>query len=178
MSTFIAFLRGMNLGKRRITNPELVACFEDLGFGGAFAFQASGNVVFDGGGRAEAALVERIERGLEARLGYAVPTRLRSGAEARAIAAAQPFTASALAGTEGRVQVVLLDAAPDEATRAAIRAEQPEADRLAFAGRDLFWLPQARLSTSAFDQKALDRRVGITTVRTQGTFARLVRKLP
>ena len=182
MSTYIAFLRGMNLGKRRIKNPELVACFEDMGFAGAVAVQASGNVIFDGGGRTEAELKSRIESGLQTRLDYAVPTRLRSGAEVRAIAEAHPFDAATLAGTEGRVQVILIDGGADITldadVQAAIRAEQPADDRLIFEGRQIFWLPKAGLSTSAFDQKALDRRLGITTVRTWRTFGRLAKKLP
>lgn len=177
MSMYVAFLRGMNLGKRRIKNPELVACFEAIGFAGAVAFQASGNVIFDGGDEREPALQARLEAGLEAQLDYPVPTRVRSAAEVIAIAEARPFSAAELAETEGRVQVIVLDTAPDAATQAAIRAEQPAEDRLAFAGRQLYWLPRAGLSTSGFDQKALDRRLGITTVRTQGTFARLAKKL-
>ncbi len=177
MSTYVAFLRGMNLGKRRIKNPELVACFEAIGFTGAVAFQASGNVIFDGGDDDARALQGRIEAGLEAQLGYAVPTRIRSAADVIAIAEARPFSPAELAETEGRVQVIVLDAAPDAATRAAIIAEQPAEDRLAFEGRQIYWLPRAGLSTSTLDQKALDRRLGITTVRTQRTFGRLAKKL-
>lgn len=178
MSTWIAFLRGMNLGNRRIKNPELVACFEDMGLSDAFAYQASGNVVFDGGARDEAELVSLIEAGLRARLDYAVPTHLRSADAVRAIAAATPFPADVLAETEGRIQVIVLGAAPDAETRRAIRAEQPAENRLAFVDREIFFLPEAGLSTSGFDQKALDRRVGVTTVRTHGTFQRLAKKLP
>ena len=44
---YVAFLRGMNLGRRRIKNPELCAAFEDIGFTNVSAFLASGNVIFD-----------------------------------------------------------------------------------------------------------------------------------
>lgn len=177
MSIYVAFLRGMNLGNRRITNDALVAAFEDLGFAGATAFQASGNVIFDGGDTGEEALRAAIEAGLGERLGYPVPTLLRSADEVAAIAEARPFDAETLAATEGRVQVVVLPGAPDAATRAQIVAETPADDRLVFDKRTLYWLPKAGLSDSKLDQKRLDRALGVTTVRTQKTFGRIARKI-
>ena len=57
MDRYVAFLRGMNLGKnRRIKNPELLAEFERLGFEDVATFRASGNVVFGADGGGEAAL--------------------------------------------------------------------------------------------------------------------------
>ena len=47
MARYVAFLRGMNLGRRRITNDALRAEFEALGFGGVATFLASGNVIFE-----------------------------------------------------------------------------------------------------------------------------------
>ena len=43
MNRYVAFLRGMNLGRRRIKNPELCAAFEDIGFTNVAAYLASGN---------------------------------------------------------------------------------------------------------------------------------------
>jgi len=178
MSIYVAFLRGMNLGKRRIKNTELCACFEDMGFERVSAFLASGNVIFDSGGRDEAALKAVIEAGLRERLSYPVPTYLRSAAEVEAIAERCPFTEAELSETAGRAQVVLLGAAPDAETRAAARAEQPDEDRLVFDRRELYWLPRAGLSDSKLDHKALDRRLGGTTIRTHRTLVRLGEKLP
>ena len=44
-------------------------------------------------------------------------------------------------------------------------------------GRELFWLPAGGLSESDLDFKAIDEALGPMTVRTQGTFARLAKKL-
>ena len=46
MHHHIAFLRGINLGKRRIKMEQLRECFEALKFAGVETFIASGNVVF------------------------------------------------------------------------------------------------------------------------------------
>ena len=72
MHRWVAFLRGMNLGRRRITNDELRAAFEGMGLGSPTPFLASGNVVFDTVERARKRLAARIESGLAEALGYEV----------------------------------------------------------------------------------------------------------
>ena len=47
MNRNVAFLRGMNLGGRRLMNDELCSHFTALGFTGVSAFLASGNVLFE-----------------------------------------------------------------------------------------------------------------------------------
>jgi uncharacterized protein (DUF1697 family) len=62
---YVAFLRGMNLGHRRITNAELCACLTSTGFAEVEAFLASGNLIF----RAPSASSEEIGLQIEATLG-------------------------------------------------------------------------------------------------------------
>ena len=79
MERYVAFLRGMNLGKRRITNKELIGHFEAMGLEDVATFRASGNVVFvDPAGETEAKLQARLEAELDERLGYGVAVFLRS----------------------------------------------------------------------------------------------------
>jgi uncharacterized protein (DUF1697 family) len=89
MDRFVAFLRGMNLGNRRIKNEELRAHFEAMGFEEVSTFRASGNVIFATPKReAEGKLAARVEAELDERLGYDVPVFLRSDKEMTAIRAA------------------------------------------------------------------------------------------
>ncbi len=166
MPDHVAFLKGMNLGKRRITNDELRAAVEALGFGEVETFRASGNVVFAAGRRSDTELQALLETGLRERLGYEVPSFIRSGAELRALAAAEPFD---LRDTGGKLQVAFLHGAPDAATRRSVLALAGEHDQLSFAARELFWLPAGRISDSRLDWKAIERMLGPTTVRTTGT---------
>ena len=46
MQRYIAFLRGINLGKRRLPMSQLRDLFEELGFDDVDTFIASGNIVF------------------------------------------------------------------------------------------------------------------------------------
>jgi len=84
----IALLRGINLGKRRVKMADLRDAFLDMGFTDARTLIASGNVVFS----SEAGdLAARIEHGLEARFGFAVPTIIRSLDELTEMRESDPF---------------------------------------------------------------------------------------
>jgi len=71
MDRCVAFLRGMNLGGRRIKNDELRRHFEEIGLEQVSTFRASGNVLFAMPKRgAEARLAARVETELGERLGW------------------------------------------------------------------------------------------------------------
>lgn len=89
MTRYIALLRGINLGKRRIKMDDLRTAFVDLGFEDAQTLIASGNVVFSAG--ESSGLARRIEDGLKSRFGFDVPTILRSQDDLIALRDAKPF---------------------------------------------------------------------------------------
>jgi uncharacterized protein (DUF1697 family) len=177
---YVAFLRGMNLGKRRIKNPELIAHFEAIGLEDLATFRASGNVVFvDPAGEAESKLRKRVEAELDERLGYDVAVFLRSAAEVAAIAAREPFPAAAIkhaAANRGKPQVVLLARKPSAKARKALEGVTPEGDLMVIEERELHWLPTAGLSEAELDTKALDAALGKGTTRTAGTIEQIAAK--
>jgi uncharacterized protein (DUF1697 family) len=172
MTRHVAFLRGMNVGGHRITNDALCASFAALGLEGATAFLASGNVVFDADDEGEA-LERHIEDGLEAELGYAVPTFVRSADAVRRVAAYRPFDAAELEQTAGKLQVALLRTAPSNAARRDVLARSTADDRLVLEGRELYWLPRAGITDSEIDLDPFAKAVGGLTVRTHRTIVRL-----
>jgi uncharacterized protein (DUF1697 family) len=177
MSTHAAFLRGMNVGGHRLTNPELRSLFEGMGFGDVTVFQASGNVVFDPGDlTGDTALESLIETGLERGLGYAVPVFVRSAAEVSAIAAHQPFDRAAVEASAGKLQVSFLKKAPTPAAGRKALALASDHDLLAIRAGELYWLPSGGVLDSELDHKALGGLLGVTTQRTKGTVERLVKK--
>jgi uncharacterized protein (DUF1697 family) len=174
---YVAFLRGMNLGNRRIKNPELVRHFEQMGLEEVATFRASGNVIFaDPSGDSEAALQERVEAELDQRLGYDVAVFLRSFEEVAAIAARQPFAAEAIARSKGKPQVQLLAKKPAAAARKEALALAGADDEMVFDGRELHWLPSTGLSETEVDLKAIDRILGKGTMRTAGTIEQIAAK--
>jgi uncharacterized protein (DUF1697 family) len=177
MERYVAFLRGMNLGRRRIKNPELVAHFEAMGLGDVATFRASGNVIFvDPAGEAESKLQQRLEAELDERLGYDVAVFLRSATEVAAIAAREPFDTKAIAASKGKPQVVLLGRKPSAKAKKAVVALCPDGDLMVVEDRELHWLPTVGLSETEIDTKALDKALGKGTTRTAGTIERIAAK--
>jgi uncharacterized protein (DUF1697 family) len=180
MERYVAFLRGMNLGKRRIKNPELIGHFEAMGLEDVATFRASGNVVFvDPKGEAESKLQGRIEDELGRRLGYDVAVFLRSGEEVSAIAVREPFDAKEIkraAASNGKPQIVLLAKKPTAKAKKALEDLRPEDDLMVVAGRELHWLPSVGLSETEVDTKALDAALGKGTTRTAGTIEQIATK--
>ena len=176
MNRHIAFLRGMNLGGRRITNDDLRSHFEALGCEEVATFRASGNVVFAADGESPAKLAVRLEDGLAEALGYAVPVFLRSAKELLAIAAHEPFDAESLDASTGKLQIALLTKKPTAKAGERVLALSTEADRLAVEGRELYWLPQGGMSDSELDLKAVATILGSMTIRTKGTIAQIAAK--
>jgi uncharacterized protein (DUF1697 family) len=175
MARYVAFLRGMNLGGRRITNEALRSHFEALGCEGVATFRASGNVIFAKDGRA-AALTSQLEEGLAEALGYEVPVFLRTAKELLAIAAHEPFDAKAISASKGKLQIALLTRKPSAATARKALALSSDDDRLAVDARELYWLPKGGLSESDLDLDALAEILGPTTIRTKGTIDQIAAK--
>jgi uncharacterized protein (DUF1697 family) len=89
--TYIAFLRAVNVGGRTVKMERLRELFTELGLRDVRTYIQSGNVFFTSDATDRAALTRRIEQHLEAVLGYAVPTMLRTVAEVEQLVEADPF---------------------------------------------------------------------------------------
>jgi uncharacterized protein (DUF1697 family) len=177
MDRYVAFLRGMNLGERRLKNEELRRHFEEMGFEDVATFRASGNVVFANPKReAESKLATRVEAELDKRLGYSVPVFLRGIEEVAEIAAREPFDPQAVKKSNGKLQVSLLMKKPSGAAKKKVLALATDADLLAVEGREIYWLPSGGLLDSELDLKAIAATVGVDTRRTMGTIEQIAAK--
>lgn len=177
MKRYVAFLRGMNLGGRRIKNEELRRHFEEMGFEEVATFRASGNVIFSApSGESEGKLARRVETELDERLGYDVPVFLRSIEEVAAIAAQQPFDRKRVEKSKGKLQISLLKKKPSAAAQKKALALATDEDLLAIEGRELYWLPSGGISESDLDLKAIDSVLGPGTIRTMGTIEQIITK--
>ncbi len=79
MHTYIAFLRGINVGGYRLIKmQDLVRIFSAAGCKNVRTFQQAGNVIFESRSQNTKALTKKIEAALEKDLGYHVAVILRS----------------------------------------------------------------------------------------------------
>jgi uncharacterized protein (DUF1697 family) len=177
MPTHAAFLRAVNLGpNRKISSAQLRALFEELGFGDVQTFRTSGNVVFEAGRESPAKIAARIEQGLAAVLGDKAKIYLRTDQEIRALAAHEPFPRKVVEASAGKLQVVLLDNKPAAKAQKEVTALASDEDRLEFGDRELFWLPSGGIRDSGLNFRAIEKLLGLNTIRTKGTIEQLAAK--
>ena len=91
MSPHIALLRAVNVGGRKVLKDDLLGLAKDLGFDDAKTLLASGNLVLWGKAEADDGLEERLEDGLEARMGLRTEFMVRTPAELKAVIDGNPF---------------------------------------------------------------------------------------
>ena len=92
MHTYIAFLRGINVGGHKLIKmPELVRIFSAAGCKNVRTYQQAGNVLFESRSANRKNLTRKIEAALEADLGYRVPIVVRSILELRQTLEHAPF---------------------------------------------------------------------------------------
>jgi uncharacterized protein (DUF1697 family) len=170
---YVAFLRAVNVGGRRVSMDRLRGIFEELGFEQVSTYIASGNVVFEGSGRA-AELERAIEAELEQTLGFEVTTFLRRANEVRHAASEKPFGKVPAGKTH---MVAFLRRRPTAAERKAIEAKSGSSDTLVVHGREVHWLIQGRMMDSKLKPKDWDVLDQPTTTRNTTMLAKLAAKL-
>ena len=92
MITYVAFLRGINVGGHKLIKmPELVRIFSAAGCKNVRTYQQAGNVIFESRSVSSKSLTKKIEAALEADLGYRLPIVVRSVLELRQTIKRSPF---------------------------------------------------------------------------------------
>ena len=104
---YVAFLRGINVGGRKLIKmEELARIFTGAGLKNVRTYIASGNVIFESGSTNETALRKKIEKVLRQTLGYEVTVVLLTLGELESIVTRNPFKRRASGA--GVVQYVVL----------------------------------------------------------------------
>jgi uncharacterized protein (DUF1697 family) len=139
MTSYIALLRGVNVGGITVKSAELRELFDGLGFEGARTVLASGNVVFEDPKReSPSALKRRIEAALGERFAYDAWIVLVTRDELERAVEAFPFDAD-----DARRQpwvIFVSEPAVVEELLAAVDAD-PDVDPLAAGDGVLYWNP-------------------------------------
>lgn len=92
-STYVAFLRGINVGGNRIIkNTELTECFERMGLEQVTVVLQTGNVVFKSDSKNQDSLVKMIEQNLSHRFTYPAKVIVRMVSEVTEIIDEYPFS--------------------------------------------------------------------------------------
>jgi uncharacterized protein (DUF1697 family) len=140
VARFVAFLRAVNVGKRRVDMATARKTLVSLGYADVASFVNSGNLLFTASGE-PAELGSAIRAALEDIFGFELTTFVRTAAQVTALATDKPFGGL----VPGHAHFVLLPLTPlTVAEHQAVEAMSNGRDAVAVRGRDVHWLIRAR----------------------------------
>ena len=173
MPTFIALLRGINVaGHRTVAMADLRALIADLGFGNPRSVLQTGNLVFDGNGKA-AALEQRLEAEAAARLDLRTDFMVRDARQWARVVARNPFPEMAK-DDPGHLVVMFLKQAPLAARVAALRAGIKGREHLQADGTHLYITYPDGIGRSALTGTSIEKALGTRgTARNWNTVLKL-----
>jgi uncharacterized protein (DUF1697 family) len=178
MARYVAFLRAINVGGHIVKMDHLRVHFESLGFSRVETFIASGNVIFEASSEAAANLSGKIESCLGKKLGYEVPTFVRTDSEVAALAQYRPFRDADLKTAGAFCVGFLAEPLGREANRTLMEFKTA-IDDFHTQGREVYWLCKKKQSDSTFSNVSFEKRLGIrATFRGMNTIVRLAAKYP
>ena len=131
MTSYVALLRGVNLGKRNLKMEDLRRIAVELGLDSAKTYIASGNLLFRSG-RSEKALKADLEAAITDHMGARVGVMIRTAGELASVLAANPFKEEAANLTVA----IFLDARPPADCTTA--AKNVDGERIALGKRDIY----------------------------------------
>lgn len=159
MTTFIALLRGINVGgHNKVPMAALRELCHGLGFADAQTYIQSGNVVFRAKGAA-AAVEAKLEEAIEARFGFAVAVVVRTAAQWPAYVDDNPLR-DASEADPNHVLLGLSKRPPREGAVEALRQRAVHGERIEAAGDALWFHYAAGVARSKLTPALIDRVVG------------------
>jgi uncharacterized protein (DUF1697 family) len=173
MPTYVALLRGINLGPRnKIAMADLRELLRSLGHGDVRTLILSGNAVFTSRRRGVPALEREMEDAIRQRFGFAIRVLVRTADELAAVVAANPYPAST---GDGRIYALFVERDPDPERIAAIDPSSVEPDRFAFGDRIVYVSLTGGLLESKAFAVLTDKRLGVAmTNRNWNTVVKLL----
>lgn len=175
MNLYLALLRGINVGgKNLIKMPDLVSCFEALGFKNVLTYIQSGNVIFRANEHDRARLTSFLEEELSKTFQYASMVVVRSNDELKEIISHAPLGFGSEPAAY-RYEVIFLKE-PLNSSEAMIQITTKEGVDQAFAGVGVLYF--SRLISKA-SQSRLTRVVSLPiyqsmTIRNWNTTTKLL----
>jgi uncharacterized protein (DUF1697 family) len=173
MTSYIALLRGINVGDNMLKMERLRKIFADLGFPDARTYLQSGNVLFSAKGE-PADLAAMVESKLSDVTRLPVSVIVKAPAQLQRVVAANPFAREA-AALPKTVHVTFLAGAASKAGLAAIGKLQAGSDRWQAAGSEIYLHCPNGYGRTKLNNTALERALGLrATTRNWSTVTALL----
>jgi len=170
MGTYVAFLRGINLGPtNKISMPELRTIAEGLGYTEVATYINSGNLIFDSTQKPPT-LEREIAAAIKDSFGLRIDLAVRTPAELKKLLADNPYPD----GNPSQVTIAFLTKAAPATGKEKVAAMATEAEPFTFAGQDVYVHYSNGLGTSKLAEK-FSAIIGVSsTVRNINTVTKIV----
>jgi uncharacterized protein (DUF1697 family) len=176
VSKYVAFLKAINVGGHVVKMDMLRELFSALKFSNVETFIASGNVIFETKAAPDQKLEQKIEKHLEAKLGYEVGTFVRSIEEIHRISVYRPFAAEAVEAAHVVNCGFLRNALSAQAIE-QVMTFRTDVDDFHVFGREAYWLCRVPSNETKVSAKKFERAIGgPVTWRNLNTVVRLAAK--
>jgi uncharacterized protein (DUF1697 family) len=173
-TTYIALLRGINVGGHTVKMDHLRKLFAELGFERVRSYIQTGNVFFESGEADRQALRTTIERYLQAALGYEVATAVRTLADLEQILDRNPFQGIAVTPDE-RLAVTFLAEPATAALPIPYLTPDGAYELVGMTTTELFVVWHLKNGRPGTSYGLLEKRVGVPgTVRFWHTTAKIM----
>ncbi len=173
MARWVALLRAVNVGGRKLPMAELRALCAALGWSDVATYIQSGNVVFAADGQTEA-LEKALEDAISERFGLDVPVIVRTAAQWAAYPPGNPFPKAAR-DEPSRLMLLLSKRPPAEGAEGVIQARAAAGEQVRRAGDALWFHYPEGAGTSKLTPSLIDRAVGSpATARNHRTVLKLL----
>ncbi|MCF3103652.1 DUF1697 domain-containing protein [Streptomyces roseoverticillatus] len=159
MTTYVALLRGINVGgKKRVPMQTLRELLSGMGCGSVRTHLNSGNAVFTHPGADPDELARELERAIERELGFAVTCMVRDAGDIRRVVDADPFSGREV--DPSRYVVTFLAGPAGPATVADVDPAAYAPEEFVLAGRELYVYYAEGIRDAKLAKVLTERRLG------------------
>jgi uncharacterized protein (DUF1697 family) len=170
VATYVAFLRGVNLGpNNKISMPALRAMAEDLGYTDVATYINSGNLIISSP-KKSAAVEQEISDAIKKTFGRPIDLTVRTPAQLKKILAGNPYPD----GNPSQVTVAFLTKAPPKDSKDKVAAVAKDYEPFSFAGQEVYVHYSQGIGRSKLAEKFSDIIGVSSTVRNLRTVEKVL----
>jgi uncharacterized protein (DUF1697 family) len=173
MPTYVALLRGINLGSHnKVPMPKLRTLIEELGYQDVATYIQSGNVVLTTKDSA-AKVAKAIHDAIEKEFGFDVAVVVRTGAQLKKAVDANPFAKKAK--DDGHLHVIFLAATPNADRVKALASGDWGDEEVAVKGTEAYLHLPNGYGRAKLNNMLVEKKLGVaTTTRNWRTTTKLL----
>ncbi|GMQ94429.1 MAG: hypothetical protein BMS9Abin12_1919 [Acidimicrobiia bacterium] len=154
---YVAFLRAINTGNRRIKMVDLRGVYVDLGYTDAATYIATGNVIFESDSRPD---VSVLESAFEHAFGFHSEVFLRDEDEIKSVLARIPWS-----DADGTVEVSFLETIADTQAAQTLEATAAKPEALSVSDSEVFFLREGNGAPTTHKESTSTRILGMKMTR-------------